>query len=502
MAYLIYRSDGTPITIPDNTIDNLLYNPQGGGGYGTGNASQPGQGLGVQLLGRNASNYGQVIAQSFVQLTENFASSTVPNDNYTLQGQLWFQQSSNSTGNLFVKVNNNTTGGIANWNQLIMADSSGNVTVPNLTVQGTLSLTSPLPVASGGTGTNTLSNFINQLLPSQVNNAGMYLTTNGTDVSWATVTSSGNTGTSFPLTQSTLSDATNSDIAWVGSNGTLGQYNTSRIRGILSDGTNNLYLQSLGANVPVNMMFEIYDGANHYVPQTTYAANWVEAMSFVDYPVYGGNTPAVHIPNLVVDNLYNYSAVNDLSTSPVLSVSSSTGYVYLALTSPALAMLTTPTGISTVETTITNERFAYGTPQYPDGPVGYRMSVIGTFSSSAAGQVYFNVYYGTNTGTMNLNTPIAQWSAATAGAGTDAPFKFDVDIYIAHSSLLGYYPIATASLISMRSTGIIATPNYMFEPSAPTSSPSSTPIVIGLTAYTSDANNVMNITASRIEAII
>jgi len=66
MAYNIHLSDGTPVTIPDNAIDTSYYNPTGG---------STGNGLGIQLPGRNAINYGAATAQNFLQLTENFCSS-------------------------------------------------------------------------------------------------------------------------------------------------------------------------------------------------------------------------------------------------------------------------------------------------------------------------------------------------------------------------------------------------------------------------------------------
>jgi hypothetical protein len=79
MPYTIHKSDGTPITVPDNTIDIAYYQTNGG---------NAGLGLGVQLLGRNAINYGAPVAQNFLQLTENFASGAgfFPSDNTALQG--------------------------------------------------------------------------------------------------------------------------------------------------------------------------------------------------------------------------------------------------------------------------------------------------------------------------------------------------------------------------------------------------------------------------------
>lgn len=52
---------------------------------------------------------------------------------------------------------------------------------------GSLTLTTPLAIASGGTGASTAQNARNNLLPTQSGNAGRYLSTDGTNVSWTTV---------------------------------------------------------------------------------------------------------------------------------------------------------------------------------------------------------------------------------------------------------------------------------------------------------------------------
>lgn len=128
MAYLIYKADGTPVTVPDGAIDVAFYNPTGGGGFGPLNVPQPGGGLGTQLVGRNATDYGAAWAQNFLQLTANFSSSTVPSDTYSLQGQLWFKQNSISDGNLYVKTDT-TQSGIANWKELLLTSNTGDLSV-------------------------------------------------------------------------------------------------------------------------------------------------------------------------------------------------------------------------------------------------------------------------------------------------------------------------------------------------------------------------------------
>lgn len=72
---------------------------------------------------------------------------------------------------------------------------SGTVTSSgNLTLGGTLSgvdlttqVTGTLPIVNGGTGQTTANSALNALLPSQSTNSGKYLTTDGTDTSWASV---------------------------------------------------------------------------------------------------------------------------------------------------------------------------------------------------------------------------------------------------------------------------------------------------------------------------
>lgn len=86
---------------------------------------------------------------------------------------------------------------------------SGTVTSSgSLTLGGTLSgvslstqVTGTLPIANGGTGQTTANAAFNALAPSQTSNSGKYLTTDGTNTSWATagVTASNDTSTSTNL---------------------------------------------------------------------------------------------------------------------------------------------------------------------------------------------------------------------------------------------------------------------------------------------------------------
>lgn len=59
----------------------------------------------------------------------------------------------------------------------------------------TADITGTLPIANGGTGQTSAANAINALLPSQASQSGKYLTTDGTNTSWGTVSS----GTGFKI---------------------------------------------------------------------------------------------------------------------------------------------------------------------------------------------------------------------------------------------------------------------------------------------------------------
>jgi hypothetical protein len=72
----------------------------------------------------------------------------------------------------------------------LTAPSIFTVTGSPITSSGTLALTysgTALPILNGGTGQTTANSAFNALVPSQTSNSGKYLTTNGTDTSWASL---------------------------------------------------------------------------------------------------------------------------------------------------------------------------------------------------------------------------------------------------------------------------------------------------------------------------
>jgi hypothetical protein len=92
--------------------------------------------------------------------------------------------------NGYVLTSNGTT---ATWSA-----STGGVTsfsagttglTPNTATTGAVSLAGTLAIGNGGTGQTTANTAFNALAPSQTSNSGKYLTTDGSNTSWATVVS-------------------------------------------------------------------------------------------------------------------------------------------------------------------------------------------------------------------------------------------------------------------------------------------------------------------------
>ena len=127
MTYQLYKPTGAnglnPTPVPDNALDTALYDSTNK--------------LGVQLVGRNAIDYGTAIAQNTIQMVTNFAGTVLPGDLIALQGQLWYNATSSTTGSLYVRQTANTSGGILNWEKIVTQSSSETGTTPVINPSGT-----------------------------------------------------------------------------------------------------------------------------------------------------------------------------------------------------------------------------------------------------------------------------------------------------------------------------------------------------------------------------
>ena len=128
--------------------------------------------------------------------------------------------------------------GVAGGGTVTLVNASGGTTGllfsgGPITNSGTLTLSGTLAIANGGTGQTTAAGAINALLPAQLGNAGKFLTTNGTVVSWGALPGSGTvtsvsvttangvsgtvaTATTTPAITLTLGDITPTSVAATG----------------------------------------------------------------------------------------------------------------------------------------------------------------------------------------------------------------------------------------------------------------------------------------------
>ena len=174
-------------------------------------------------------------------------------------------------GKLFVKVQNgyeldeihNVSAQTPSNGQTIVYNSATSLWENN-TVSLTLGVNGTLPVANGGTGQTTANAAFNALAPSQTGNSGKYLTTDGSNTSWATnplgtVTSINVSGGTTGLTTSGGPVTTSGTITLAGTlaiaNGGTGQTTAaSAITALTGTQTNAYYLRSNGTNATLSAL--------------------------------------------------------------------------------------------------------------------------------------------------------------------------------------------------------------------------------------------------------
>ena len=142
-------------------------------------------------------------------------------------------------------------------------------------------LTTALSIAQGGTGNTTATAAFNALAPSQTGNSGKYLTTNGTDTSWAAVT------------------ANYVAQAWVNFNGTgtVAIRASGNVSSITDNGVGNYTVNFTTAVADSNFAYLVSGGGPTASANMCFAGSTVASSSFrfnLYYPQYqaGGTVGA------------------------------------------------------------------------------------------------------------------------------------------------------------------------------------------------------------------
>jgi hypothetical protein len=155
-------------------------------------------------------------------------------------------------------ASNGSAGGVTSFS----AGTTG--FTPSTATTGAITLAGTLNIANGGTGSTTANTAFNALAPSQATNGGKYLTTDGTNTSWATVSGSGATITNDTSTSSNLYP-----LFAAATSGSLANVYTSNAKYLYRPSTGDLQASQVNANngiflnaITISVSYTVPAGSN------------------------------------------------------------------------------------------------------------------------------------------------------------------------------------------------------------------------------------------------
>jgi hypothetical protein len=293
-------------------------------------------------------------------------------------------------------------------------------------------VTGTVAIANGGTGQTTANSAFNALAPSQASNSGKYLTTNGTDTSWATlsgvgtVTSVSGTGTVNGLTLT----------------GTVTSSGSLTLGGTLSGIANSALTNS---SITINGSATSLGGSINVGTVTSVAASVPSFLSIAGSPVTSSGTLAITLSG---------TALPTTSGGTGLTSFTANGVVYASSTSA----LATGSALTYDGSKLVNTGYNKSTYQVSTGGIGTFESSGGAYLSYLSGSNLYSMSDGSGTedifnyrASQHLfyinSVEQARLNSTGLGLGTNSPgSKLDVKGTLRLSgSSSGYVGLAPAS---------------------------------------------------------
>jgi hypothetical protein len=208
-------------------------------------------------------------------------------------------------------------------------------------------LTGTVPITNGGTGATTANDAFNALAPSQTGNNGKYLTTDGTNTSWASSGGGSGTVTSVAATVPSFLNVTGSPITTsgtlaIGYSGTALPVANGGTGVTSSSGANSVVLRDANGNITTNCLFEGF--STQAASGTTIV---LTASSVQNWQITGSGGQTIRLPDATTlpngatfifnNNQSSGSIVVQNNSSTTIATINSGGYVTVVLLSNSIA---------------------------------------------------------------------------------------------------------------------------------------------------------------------